>query len=377
MPHVLSCGFFVIGIGEIILRNIPLDTHFEKVFADWDTVIYRAAKGCEHTTIQAKNKITGDVTEHRNRTAFWGHHSKKGSSGYLFKLNETQELKKQPPFTPEDFVIKDLIELAEDREDAVETAISQIDFSVGRLKKYLNIDDYVLCIGGDNNFRYDLAKRAPYKGGRTKKPLMFEEVREEFIYKYKRKILIAENREADDLISEIAYDNYVTFLKTKKWKHVISYLDKDLQMCISPRFDYTKPDNGIVVNTPFDAAKCYAVQLLTGDRSVDNIMGLDGFTDEIREKYKIPNRAGIGKATANDFLEGCQSIKELFERVIEAYKSYYGTSPHEFTTWTGEKEMWTWRDYISDTAKLLWMHRTEDCKYDIFKDTFDKLKIEY
>ena len=66
----------------------------------------------------------------------------------------------------------------------------------------------------------------------------------------------------------------------------------------------------------------------------------------------------------------------MFERVVEAYKSYYGVDREKFTSWDDQDYMWNWLDYLQDNAQLLWLRREEGEVYKITK-TLDKLGIQY
>jgi hypothetical protein len=55
-------------------------------------------------------------------------------------------------------------------------------------------------------------------------------------------------------------------------------------------------------------------------------------------------------------------VKELFERVVECYQSYY-------------KE--DWKPFLQENALLLWMQRKEGQRFNISEDLLDKLGVEY
>ena len=66
----------------------------------------------------------------------------------------------------------------------------------------------------------------------------------------------------------------------------------------------------------------------------------------------------------------------MFERVVEAYRGYYGDVKQQFTSFRGEVFQWNYLDYLKENALLLWMQRYEGQLYDI-EDTLKLLKIEY
>lgn len=103
---------------------------------------------------------------------------------------------------------------------------------------------------------------------------------------------------------------------------------------------------------------------------------MPNFTKEIQEKYQLGGTRGIGRATALKYLEGCETIRDLFERVVEAYKSYYGIEKQELVSHDGKALMWDWLDYLQDSAQLLYLRREEGEMYHICT-TLDKLGIGY
>ena len=350
--------------------------NFELHIADFDTPIYKAATSMQENYIIVTHVPSGNKKEFSNKTEFYGGWKNK-DGGWLADINFDRVESGKEPFLVEDFEIEELSRLTDEVDNHVEEALKGIDYSVGKLKKLVPANDYQLVIGGKENFRYDLAQEVPYKGQRVEKPLIFAELRDAFLRKYASKIFIAEGREADDYLSEKGYENYRHFMKTGVWKYCLSYIDKDIDMVVSPHVNPNKPELGIIYNSPLEAAKCYASQLLTGDKSVDNILGLPSLTEDIRDKYGIKKTNGLGKATADKLLDPCDTPKECFERVVEAYKSYYGPrKKHTFTNFRDEELKWGWKDFLSERANLLWMYRTEDCKYDIFEDTFKGLGVK-
>jgi hypothetical protein len=348
-------------------------TQFKLLICDFDTALFRSAKFVEEDYIIVTNKVTGEVKEFKNKTEFYGHHVKK-EKGWLGDTNKFLNT----TVLPEEFTIEECVRPSPEIADPLSQAMINIDFAVGSIKDSVKTEDYKLVIGGKKNFRYDIAQELPYKGERKEKPIFFEELRNLFLQKYKNKIIIAEGREADDVLSQYAYENYLHYMKTKEWLYCLSYLDKDIKMCVSPNINPDKLEEGIQYNSPLEAAHCYAVQLLTGDKSVDNIEGLPNLTEELREKYEVRKGKGVGKKTAESYLEGCKTPKELFERVVEAYKAFYGPrKKHTFTNFREVELSWTWKDFLSERANLLWMYRDESCQYNIFTDTLDKLGVKY
>lgn len=358
---------------------------YELIIADFDTALFRAAQSVEELYVIMKHKELEWEEEFLNVTDFWGHHSKK-AGGNLSKFNKLLDLYcKDKGFTEEDFITfpADDFEALEERrfkkdiKDPLEAAVAYFDFSVGKLKKAVQAKDYRLVIGGGENFRYAAAKQKPYKGNRKEKPLIFEELRNVIIDKYKTKVIVTDGIEADDYCAQKGLENYQHHRKTGKWKYVLAYCDKDLKMIVSPAFNYLDETPVVVENTPTEAAYCFALQLLIGDKSTDNIPGVEKLTDEVREKWNLGKVRGVGEATCKKILDTCPTPKEMFEAVVFCYKSCYGVRKKNFTTHTGEKVKWSWKDYLQDSAYLLWMHRDDHLDYNIFRDTLDKYGVKY
>jgi len=347
---------------------------YKLCYTDADTMLFRAAKSCQKDFIIVRHKETRWTQRFDGVSKFYGL-GKSKNKGWIGEQNEIRKSKNKQPISVDDFEIEEHAELIDTLDVCIEQAISQIDYCVGKIKKASNAEDYRLCIGGTGNFRYDIANILPYKGNRKPKPILFLEVKEALIQKYKNKIIIVDGEEVDDFLGQKGFENYKNFLKTGKWENVLSYIDKDINMVISPHFNYDKTEDPIKITTPEEAAHSFCIQLLIGDKSSDNIQGLPTLHPDTQQKYQLRKCRGLGKETAKALLEGC-SIKESFERVVEAYKMYYGEEKKEFTSFRGEKFMWNWLDYLRENSILLWMRRTPNEIYDI-EETLKRLKINY
>lgn len=342
---------------------------------DADTPVFKASKSVQQDYIMVTRKSDGATKRYKNKTEFWGHHKKK-EGGTLAHNNSIRAEKGLPPNKAEDYDVEECAELVPEIDNHVEYAVEQFDRFVGKMKALDIAEDYRLGIGGEGNFRYNIAKQLKYKGARKDKPLLFLEIKEAIIKKYRNKVVVVDQEEVDDWCSIKGAENYKHFLKTGEWLYVIGYLDKDLKQIVSPQFNYDDQFPEVSIPTPFEAARYFTGQCLSGDLSTDNIIGLPNFTKEIQDKYSLGATRGIGKATAIKYLEGCTTIKELFERVVEAYKSYYGTDKQELMSHDGEALLWDWLDYLNDSAQLLYLRREEGEMYHICT-TLNKLGINY
>jgi len=348
---------------------------YELMVIDSDTPLLTAAKMVQTDYVLVKHIASGHVQRFKNVTEFHGHWKSK-SGGALKVMNDKRIAKGQEPLSVDDFEIEECAELNTEITDHLNKAIESFDFFVGRMKRLNFADDYLLVIGGQGNFRKTLGKTLPYKGKRSVKPLLFAEVKEAIIQKYKRKIHVCDDEEADDVCSILAYKDYLNFLETGQKKIVLGYVDKDLKMCLSDQFNYGDSEPVIVTQTIEEATKHFCSQLLSGDLSTDNILGLPNFSDDVREKYKLGKTRGIGRTTAEKYLSGCATIKEMFERVVEAYRGYYGDDKKPFLSWDGNTYEWNWLDYLQDSALMLWLRREEGELYSI-EEVLKELEIKY
>lgn len=352
---------------------------YECCYVDFDTVLYRAASTVQQNYIIVTHKAEGWKERFDGVSKFYGL-GKSKSGGWIGEQNASREEQGLPLYKAEDFDIEELAELKEtptEYKDIIEWAMSRIDYTVGDIKKTCDADKYVLGIGGNSNFRYEVAHILPYKGKRKSKPLLFEELREAFISKYKSKVSIArDGMEQDDEISIKGWQSYYHFLKTGEHKYVLAFIDKDLNMVPCPHFNYDKCEDGISTPAIEDCAKAFCTQLIAGDLSTDGIQGLPNLSEDFAKKYGLPKPRGVGKATALKLLEDCKTPKQMYERVIEAYQTYYGLEPFKFISWRGVESQRTWLDMLKENAILLHMMRKPNERYDI-EETFKRMEINY
>lgn len=330
-------------------------THFEKIVVDFDRILLIASSAMEVKTVIVKNIKTGEEAEFENISTFWGLGKEpKALLGTFLRLLGVKSPKS-------DWEVTEKVQLNSDITNHLEEAKRKVSYEVGKIKALNVADDYILCIGGKDNFRYDVAVTQPYKGARGPKPLLFEEIREDFLAQYGKRVHVAEGWEADDTLGMYAAESQAHYRKTGKYKYILMYEDKDLRQFAHPMIHLVNQDEGIQEITPMGAATHFAKQMLEGDKSTDNIPGLGKISKDLKEKYKL-RTTSCGPATANAILKGCNDPKELFERVVEAYRESHGD---------------VWKEYINEQFRLLWMLRTPNIEVNIFNELLDKLKVEY
>ena len=179
----------------------------------------------------------------------------------------------------------------------------------------LKADHYLAWITGKSNYRYDIAKTAPYKGNRKDvlRPKHYEALREHLVKRHDAIVTVGE--EADDAV---AIDS--TKLLDECW---ITHVDKDLDQLQGWHYNPVR-DERYYVNE-FDAYKAFCTQLLMGDR-IDN----------------IPCLAGNGPKKAEKVLKDQTTKEGLIKAAWEKYQELGHTM-----------------EYFSEQGQLLWLRRYE------------------
>lgn len=214
-------------------------------------------------------------------------------------------------------------------------------FAVSRCEKFIQTiieeagcDDYVLFIGGDGNFRYDLPtpKGFPYKGNRAEMhtPFYLEECKN--YLKECHPTVVCDGYEADDgcgILMSTGMEGYDELL--------LCHIDKDMDMIEGNHMRWSRNINGKVHPAEFytiskeEANRHFYMQLLSGD-STDNIPGL----------YKL-----TGKKLLKPIREGLNSLHTSLE-MWEYVKGVYAKN--------GMKD----ENILIQIARLLWIQREEN-----------------
>lgn len=171
--------------------------------------------------------------------------------------------------------------------------VDTLMYGVDSVFKDCFTDKWELFLTGKNNFRYDIAKTAPYKGNRVNKPKpkYLGILREHLVTEWGA--VVAEGQEADDAIAIRATE--------LKEDCIVVSVDKDLDQIAGWHYNFVK-NTGYYI-TPEEALHKFYMQLLTGD-TADNIKGL----------------RGIGPVKAAKILGDSTDEAELYNKVLEAYE---------------------------------------------------------
>lgn len=328
---------------------------------DVDTLLIHAALAGQRTSIKVVGKNTGRTLTFDNRTQFYGAWQKK-DGGWLADFNTKRVDKGFDPVSLDVFDIQDVVEIINDGGITAEAIVK------GRFKSKIEAitsqdwcKDFKICFGTGKNFRYDIAQTEPYKSDRPVKPVMYDVVKDYMLWKYKNNMIIVDGVETDEIVTQELHNAWVRSGEDFDKLDVVScHIDKDINQLPLIRYNFDKPEDGLVKVTPLEAAKNLAIQCLMGDR-IDSIPGLPALPDEMYKQYSLRKTKGLGETTAKGVLADAVNSREVFERVIAAYKGYYGEEVKEFVSFRGEVSERNWLDHLNEQFRLLRM-RTDVTK---------------
>jgi len=371
--------------------NLPANKRFKTCYIDGDTIIFRCAKFMQDDYVEVKHKTSGNTKEFRNKTSFGIRGDKiiplkpeeieadqnKELLGnprvdkdgnpikWLAWLNYDRSRKDQKTFELEDFEVEMKARLTSNHdsyEEALKASLDTAGFNIGAIKKFMDAEDYVFCLGaGEGNYRDYECKDVVYKGNRDGKPIYFEEFKEAFLAQYSKRVSFAVFNEAEDLLQHAAHQEEARVGDDfDKWKICITYIDKDVNMVYAPSFNYDNLDKGWRFPTKFECELGLAAQSISGDPT-DHITGLPSLTDTTKNVFGLSGRAGASKQTAEKILEDSKTIQEMWERVIFCWQQYYGFDKrYQFKDVHGEEQDWTWIDYLQQCFVLVKMQDYQD-----------------
>lgn len=334
---------------------------------DVDTLIIHAALAGQETSVLVTHKETNWSKVFNNQTAFFGHFKKK-EGGWLAEVNAKKVEQGLDPVSPDAFEITPIVTKIADQYTEDGTVITAETVVKGRFKNKIEAitsqawcKDFKICFGTGKNFRYDIAQTQPYKNERPVKPLLYEVVKEYMLWKYKDKMVIVDQVETDEIVTQELWKGWIKAKRDFDKLDVVGvWCDKDLAQFAQLHYNFDKPELGLVKIEPLEAIKNLAVQHLKGD-TIDSVPGLPALPEEMYKEYSLRKTKGIGETTARGVLASAESPKEVFERVIAAYKGHYGEEKQPFTSFRGEESERDWLDHLNEQFRLLRM-RTDVTK---------------
>ena len=187
--------------------------------------------------------------------------------------------------------------------------------------------DYVMALGGPDNFRVDLYSE--YKANRSKskstRPEWFLDLKSDIAKEYEGCIL-TDNCEADDMVRVWAEE-----CKAANLDAIVVSVDKDLDCITGLHFN---PRKQTIYTIEEDFADWfYWKQIIMGD-STDNIPGIEG----------------VGPKKAEAILTGLTTTKERKQAVCKAYHNKYKEEGYAYMIANG-RLIHIWR-HINDHFKI-------------------------
>jgi 5'-3' exonuclease len=204
--------------------------------------------------------------------------------------------------------------------DSEAIAIHNLNNTLYRYLEGFEYDDYIIYLGGKNNFRHDIATILPYKGNRkdSSKPVHYDFLKDYLVNKYI--IEYIEGMESDDGLSIAQWKAF-----RQGEDSCIVTQDKDLNMV--PGWHHN-PVKDVTFNlSEEEAMKFFYVQLLTGD-STDNIPGMFRITGKMATA-KLKNK-----------IKGMDDELDMYEQVLTCYE--------------GDVKI------VTEIGRLLWMKQDKD-----------------
>lgn len=350
---------------------------------DVDTLIIHAALAGQETSVLVKHKETGWSKTFKNQTEFFGHFKKK-EGGWLAKVNANKIEKGLETVSADAFEIVPIVtKIADQWNEETQEVVTAEAVVKGRFKGKIETiankawcKDFKICFGTGVNFRYEIAQTQPYKSERPIKPLLYEVVRDYMLSKYKDKMLIVDAVETDEIVTQELWKGWIRAKRDFEKLDVVGvWCDKDLGQFPQIHYNFDKPEDGLVRITQLEAIKNLARQCLMGD-TIDTIPGLPKLPDYMYEQYSIRRTKGIGAATADNLLSACETPKEVFERVVEAYKGYYGEEKKFFVSFREEVSERNWLDHLNEQFRLLRMRTDVNKDVGHVRDFLKAMEIE-
>lgn len=226
--------------------------------------------------------------------------------------------------------------------DPISHSYQLMKTKLNKILKRCDTEDYQIFIGGEGNFREDIAISATYKGTRTgKKPSTYNELRTYLIEVWGAQVV--DGYEADDAVSIKLWQDYQAHSGDREFCQVICVSpDKDLNN--TPGWHYNPNKDIMRWVTPHQADRHFWFQMLAGDK-VDNIPGLPYCTPSVIEEFGLTKaaRRGCGEGSARKIMES----DDYVEAVLRCYSS-----------WALETGMEAYlHEYLLEQANLLHMGR--------------------
>lgn len=269
---------------------------------DADTLIFQAACVIQENFIIVQHVPTGKTKEFKNKTEF----------------KDFLQIKEKNP--TEYRIISEESRLSEN----LANGCYVVKNSINKIKELPFIDDIIIFIGGSGNYRKD---RYPYyKAQRGKKPVALGDIYNFVVHKYSTDVVICNSKEAEDcasIVNRYYLDEAIKrTANPKDTKCILFGVDKDLNISQGYRYNYGKPELGVIWQDDLTCFKSFCIQMIIGDTS-DNVSGLEGLSPVLKTKYNIKHK-GVGEKIAKSLLDNCKTKHEMLSLIVELYQGFYG-----------------------------------------------------
>ena len=200
-------------------------------------------------------------------------------------------------------------------EDAKKKVDNLMDDILEKTCIFIDNNSYEVYLSGKTNFRYEIAKTAPYKGNRKDrpKPVHLGFCKDYLTIEYGA--ITSDGEEADDAMAiratELGKDT------------IIASIDKDMLQV--PCLHYNILKQTFTEVSESEGKRSFYCQVLSGDIT-DNIFGI----------YRI------GPKKAEKLLKDCETDQEYWSTIVKAYEK----------DGSGEER-------AIETARLVWLRRKE------------------
>lgn len=279
---------------------------------DFDSPLFAAAAIGDVQFIKVQHKKSGNVKEFKNITEFWGRGKVIG--GWLAK--QSGNWKKS------DFIIKKYTK----RNHMISMSLLQ-KMLISKIEFIQNkdfCDSLKLVVAGEGNYRYDIY--AHYKCSRQHLPRPTQlQVLKDWLCTLDYDVIQENGIEADDVLGIWAKRGYDKALQSGNYEDndICSvFIDKDILQFPGWYYNPQKKTRVPVWQTEIDAARCFWKQMLVGDKS-DDIPGLPNVTKKVWKGHDLKGSGGIGSVRANVLLASCKSSKDMEDKVVYLYRTYY------------------------------------------------------
>lgn len=236
-------------------------------------------------------------------------------------------------------------------------AIKLIHSSIENMFEDTECNKCNIYLGTSTNYRIDIAKSFVYKGNRkgAVRPQFYDAIRAYLVSEFSA--ILVHNEEAEDRVGIEAhyYDDYS--------KYIVGAIDKDMDMIAGHRYNYSRRKMYFI--DKYEALRSFYTQLVSGDKSVDNIPGLyhlllkDGL-EEQAHKFKYSRY----KSKLIAVLKEMNTEEEMWNHVKSIYTEHGELDRHGLTR-------------IIEIGRLLWIRRYADELWVPYEDRdFDYIDLD-